>query len=908
MRKNKTKITNETLWHSIDIEKVFNLLKSDKDGLTKEEVLKRKKTYGRNVLPTKKTPSFLFIFFKQFINPIIFILIGAAIASILIKERVDAFFIMLVVLINSTLGSIQERNAEKTAASLNSLVRVKVRVRRDLKEEIIDSEELVPGDVVFLVSGDKVAADIRLIEVNNLTIDESFLTGESLPFLKVADKISETALISERKNMCFAGSKIISGRGVGIVVKTGLKTEVGKIAEEVIMAKETPPPLVIRMRKFTRHITIVVLIVAILFTVILSLDGYPAKEIFFFVVALSVSAIPEGLPVALTVVLSIATKKMLKNNVIIRKLTAVESLGSCTVIASDKTGTLTVNEQTVRRVLLPNGALFEVTGEGYNGIGEVKPLNDNASFDDLKELVKVSILANEAKLEKDNNNWLCYGDYMDIAILSLGYKLKIDKEALLKENNVLSTIPYESENKYSATFYKKDKHYIGIKGAVETILEFSTHMKDSEGIKKIDKDLIEKQAEDLAKKGYRVLAVATAEVNNFLDKRNYDTKDIPNLTFLGLLAFIDPLRKESISAVLKCHRAGIKVLMITGDHPLTASAIAKELGILEENESAITGKELEDLLSRSVEEFDNVVKTNTVFARISPSQKALIVKSLRKNNEFVAVTGDGVNDAPALQKANIGIAMGSGTDVAKETGSMIIIDDNFSSIVSGVEEGRFAYDNIRKVIYLLVSTGFAEIMVFFLAIFANLPLPFVAVQLLWLNLVTNGIQDVALAFEGGEEKTMERPPRNPKEKIFDFQMIKQTLISGLIMSIAVFGLWYYLINSLHFDEAIARNYVLLLMIFMQNIHVFNCRSEKKSVFKIPFKNNKLLIFGVMGALLLHIAATHIPFMQEVLMTSPIGLSDAVMIFLLAIPLLFIMEIVKFIANKKEKFIKDNCDN
>ncbi len=897
-------------WHALTNEEIFKMLDTNQKGLSSTNIKKRLLKYGSNNLPIKKHPSFIKLFLLQFVHPIIFILIGATIASLAIDEIIDAIFILIVIMLNSLLGAYQEWNAERSASSLHSLLKINVRVRRSGKELEIDSAQLVPGDIVLIESGNKVAADIRLISAANLTVDESLLTGESSAHEKNINLVKEEANINEQTNICFAGSSVLSGRGVGVVIATALKTEVGKIANTVIHSKVTKPPLIIRMEKFTKQITVLVIALAIIFAIILYFKGYIPREIFFFVVALSVSAIPEGLPVALTVALSVATSRMLKRNVIVRKLTAVESLGSCNVIASDKTGTLTVNQQTAKIIKLPDGATFSVSGEGYNGIGKVEADNDlskkKLSYEQLLHLSKISILTNEAALEKGDDEWWHHGDYIDVALLSLGYKLNLEPVKVRGEHSLIGMIPYESENKYSAVFFSKDEmNYVGIKGAVETVIDFCSHMATSSGIIPIDSDNIEQQTMQLSEAGYRVLGIATSSVDNFIEKEFYNEEDIPELIFLGLVAFIDPLRPESKTAVAKCHEAGIKVIMITGDHPATASSIAKELGILEEKGYAITGDELKSIKERNNDDFDKVIIESSVFARITPLQKLAIVESLKKQGKFVAVTGDGVNDAPALKSANIGVAMGSGTDVARETSSMIITDDNFLSIVAGVEEGRVAYDNVRKVIYLLISTGAAEVLLFILAVLTNLPLPLLAVQLLWLNLVTNGIEDIALAFEKGEKGIMKKKPRSPSERIFNTQMMQQVLVAGLVMGGIAFAVWYYLNTYLTIDVAHARNYILLLIVFMQNVHVYNCRSEYHSTFTIPIKRNIFLVFGGLLTLILHFLVTQVPLFNPILQTNPVTLKEILIILSLALPLLLAMEIFKVIKKYISKKIAVN---
>ncbi len=889
-------------WHALSKEEIYAELRTSDNGLTLEEVNKRLQFYGENKLPEAKKITLLEIILHQFLNPLIFILLVAAIASVVIGEWKDAIFILLVIIINSVLGAYQEYNAEKSAISLQKLMKIKARVRREGKETEVPAEEIVPGDIVLLESGMKVPADMRLFEVSGLEIDESLLTGESIPVKKQTGILQENLGVAERKNMAFAGSTVQKGRGMGVVVCTGPDTQVGKISQEVTESASAKPPLVHRMEKFIKQISIFIISLGIILAVVLRMQGMDLTAIFFFVVALAVSAIPEGLPVALTVALSIATKRMAKRNVIVRKLTSVESLGSCTVIASDKTGTLTVNEQTAKIIILPNGNQYKIEGQGYNGEGKVVDSKgekiDFSENEEITKIVRIAVFSNEGSLIKENDRWSYHGDAIDVALLGMSYKLGVNPEEWRKKEQPIGIIPYESERKFSAAFCGVNGSlFIGLKGAVETILDFCSYMSIDGEIKSVDKNKILADAEQMAKNGYRVLAFAAGEYKNFQKKEVYENEDIPELIFYGLVGFIDPLRPEAKKSVEQCREAGIKVIMITGDHPETAGTIARELGIADENTPVVTGQMLTEAGPHDSPAFKKLVASTTVFARISPSQKLEIVDVLIRDGEFVAVTGDGVNDAPALRRANIGVAMGSGTDVAKEVASMIVVDDNFSSIVAGVEEGRFAYDNVRKVIYLLISTGAAEIILFLASIAIGLPLPLLAVQLLWLNLVTNGIQDVALAFEGGEPGAMKRPPRKPSEKIFNSLMINQTILSGATIGLIVFGLWYYLNTYTQMDELHARDLVLLLMVFMQNFHVFNCRSERVSAFKVPIKRNFILIFGVITAQGIHILSMHIPFMQSILRIEPVGFKEWVYILALAVPILLVMEMFKLI-NKK----------
>jgi len=884
-------------WHAEPLEVVYRKLQSLPDGLSEEQVAERLREFGRNTLPTKEPPTLLQVFLHQFASPLIYILLIAGIVALLRQDYKDAVFIFAVILLNAVIGTIQEWRAEQSAHALQVLLKIKARVRRNGRILTVPAEEVVPGDILLVESGDKVAADLRLIQVNNLRIDESFLTGESLAVEKTVEPLPADSPVSDRRNMAYAGSTVMSGRGIGIVVATGPYTEVGKIAKTISEEAGAKPPLVIRMEKFSRQIAIVVLGFTAILGMIQFARGEALSDVFILVVAMAVSAIPEGLPVAMTVALSLATNRMARRNVIVRKLTAVESLGSCTLIASDKTGTLTVNQQTVKQILLPEGTLIEISGQGYNDEGEVRLAGDAEMTPEIQgrllTIARESVLCNEATLEKEDGKWQHTGDAMDVALLALGYKLGIDPPNLRRQVRILDEAPFESEKRYAAVVYENaGEPRLVVKGAVETVLQFCSRMMTAQGEVPLEREKVLQLAQHKAESGFRVLALAAGE-GNLEALKGGDA----GLTLLGLLGFIDPLRPEVKEAVQNAQMAGIKVVMITGDHPATALAIARELGIAQSPADVITGKELAEIGSPEIPEFFEGIKHKTVFARVTPDQKLQIVDALIRLGEFVAVTGDGVNDAPALKKANIGVAMGSGTDIAKDTASMIVTDDNFASIVAGVEEGRFAYANVRKVTLLLISTGFAELVLLALAILMEFPVPLIAVQILWLNLVTNGIQDVALAFEGGEEGVMRQPPRNPSEGIFNRKMIEQLMISGLTMALVCLGVWVFLMREGYTLDS-ARNLLLTLLVLMQFYHVLNCRSEVESAFKIPFSRNRVLAVGMLVALALHILATEVPFLQSLLRTESLPVQTWLILFALASVVLVVMEIYKAIQKRR----------
>lgn len=875
------------MWYKKTVQEVFNEFSTSGKGLTDVDANERLKIQGKNVLPKGETETLFKLFVSQFIDPIIIILIVTIALSMIIGEYLDAFFITLVILLDAFLGTFQEWRAVNNAALLQNMLKDQVKVIRSGVEKIIDSEELVTGDVVVLESGEKITADLRIIEAYNLTIDEASLTGESIATEKQVKEIVENTVINNQNNMVFAGTSVVRGRGMGVVVASKEYTEFGKIADKVINAKSEKSPLVLRMDKFTKDISKITVFISLALVIVLYFKGYAPRELFFVVVALAISAIPEGLHLAMTMCLTIASNKMMKKNVLVKKLNSVESLGSCTIIASDKTGTLTFNEQTAKIIMLPNKTKHSITGSGYNADGKV--LKENVQ---TKEISFLGFINNESFLEKDDKEWIHHGDSIDVAFKALGYKSKIKLKT-----KIIFHIPYESENKYSAVFYEDKDRFSTAKGSVETIVGFCNKMQVGKTTAKINLKLINEQNEELARKGYRVIAVAKGKVRN--NQRKFSNKDLKGMTFIGLVGFIDPLRPDAKKAIRQCHLAGIKTIMITGDHPLTSYTIAKELGILKKESEVVTGDELDKYIHEGTESLATFIKNKKVFSRVTSIQKYEIVNAYKFLGEFIAVTGDGVNDAPALKTANIGIAMGSGTDVAKETSTMVIADDSFASIVNGVEEGRVAYSNVRKIIYMLLSCGVAEILFFFFAIIFGYPLPLLAIQLLWLNLVTDGIQDVALAYEKKNDDVMNEKPRRPDEKIFNKLLIQEILLSGVYMALAVFLCWIFLIDVRGIPVDNARGYILLLMVFMQNVHVFNCRSETKSAFKIPIKNNYFIVISIVLVLLIQLIVSEIPFLAHILKTESVPWKDTLVLIALALPIVIIMDLFKSINEKKK---------
>ena len=863
-------------YYAMGEDELFTKFRSSLSGLSLREVTKRINKYGYNELPTNKRRSILEIFIGGLIDSIVLLLIVAIIASFLVGEYLDGFAIMFIVLVDLILGTIQEKKASNTAESLSNLIKEKVKVIRNGKESFIDATEVTLGDIVLFTSGDKVSADTRILSSHNFTIDESTLTGESLPVEKNSSVLKNKNIsINEQTNMLFAGTSVVTGRATGIVVNIGLSTEIGKIANTINETKEEKFPLTIRVEKFSKQMSILIIIIAIIIVILLFIKGFSLNEILLSVIALSVSAMPEGLPLALTMALTIASRNMAKNKVVVKKLHSVESLGSCTVIASDKTGTLTVNEQTAKKILLPNNNEYIISGTGYNTSGEI--IGNNLKL--AKEVAILGQINNEAEFSDGK----LLGDSIDLAFLVLGEKAKIN----INDIEIIDSIPYESASKYSAVFYKKNNEtYCTIKGPLEVVESFCNSINL---VKTFDKQRLEKQNEYLAGDGYRVIALANGRID---EKKSYSEKDIKDLAFMGMVGFIDPIRKEAPAAIKKCRRAGIKVLMITGDHPLTAYKIAKDLKLVSDYSSVTTGDEVDKYLKKSEKDFDKFVMSKIIYTRVTPLQKLKIIESLKRQGEFVAVTGDGVNDAPALKAANIGIAMGSGTDIAKETANMIVMDDNFTSIVEGVEDGRVAYANIRKIIYFLISCGLAEVLFFLLSVLFNMPVPLVAIQLLWLNVVTDGLQDFALSFEKAEKGIMKEKPISPQTSLFDKDLTEEILISGISIGLIVFGLWFYLIKIINMNVSIARGYIVALMIIIQNIHAINCRSERNSALTIPVESNTTFIFSIIFSVIIGIAILEIDFLNSFLKTSYIPYNQLLLLFCLGMIIFVIMELYK----------------
>lgn len=866
-------------WHHLPAEEVIDLLKGNMEkGLDQFEIKNLQETFGPNALTAKKGKGPLKRFLLQFHQPLIYILIVSGIITALLQEWVDSGVIFGVVLVNAIIGYIQEAKAVNALAALARTMTTEATALRQGEKKRIPATELVPGDIVLLASGDKVPADMRLLSVRDLRIDESALTGESLPVEKTEGELNHDTLLADRLNMVYASTLVTYGQAKGIVTATGDHTEVGRISELIASADELATPLTNKITHFS-HILLYAILALTAITVAVGLfRGQSVFDMFMAAVALAVGAIPEGLPAAVTITLAIGVSRMAKRRVIIRKLPAVETLGSTTVICSDKTGTLTENQMTVQKIMA-GGIEYEVTGAGYNPLAG-KILLEGNSFDPadspaLMECLRAGILCNDSLLLNNDKEWKVQGDPTEGALFVPAIKGGLDLAEQKTHFPRLDVLPFESEHQYMATLHKSEesrKQLIYIKGSVESILARCGSQFDAGGSgSELDEGAINLQVEKMAEMGLRVLAFAKKELTSIVDGISHDDMR-SGLVFIGLMAMIDPPRAEAIQAVKVCQKAGISVKMITGDHAVTAAAIAGQIGlhgITTENDGrprVLTGRDIAALSDREL--IEQAEKT-AVFARVAPEQKLRLVEALQSRGHVVAMTGDGVNDAPALKQANIGVAMGiTGTEVSKEAADMVLTDDNFSSIEAAIEEGRGVFDNLTKFIVWTLPTNLGEGLVIMAAIFFGVTLPILPVQILWINMTTAGFLGLMLAFEPKEPGIMTRMPRDPKVPILTKNLIGRIFLVGGLLLIAVFALFQWEISR-GADIAQARTVAVNVFIVMELFYLFNCRSLTQSVFKLGFFTNMWVFGGVAIMLLVQMVYTYLPVMNRLFQSAPI---------------------------------------
>ena len=832
------------MYHQKKIEEVLKELNSSYQGLSNQEAINRLSRFGKNELKQTKKISITKLIIEQFIDPLVLILLAAVIISFVINARKDAIAIFAIVVLNAVVGFSQEYKAEKEIDLLKKLSSQKAIVIRNGKKQEVDAKNIVPGDIIIIEAGDKIPADSRLIEVNNLKIDESSLTGESTTVEKITSILEKEMQVADQKNMVFSGTIAKEGTAKAVVTATGMQTEIGKIAHLVQETVEAETPLQKNLKKLGKTLAIIILSLTLIIFTVGIIMGIKTYDMFLISLSLAISAIPEGLPVIMTLALALSVQVMYKKKALIRKLKAVETLGSITVIASDKTGTLTKNEMTVTELFVNNKEI-QVTGKGYEIKGKFLYNNKEINPDSFKALLEIASSCNNAQLPK-------LGDPTELALLVSAAKANIAPKERIAET------PFNAVEKYMTTTHPiGNKKITYIKGAPEKLLEMSDFIQIDNAVKKIsseDKKEILEQNKKMASRALRVLAMAYKQ----------DSKTI----FVGLQGMIDPPRKEVRQAIGLCRQAGIKVYMITGDHINTAIAIGSQLDI---PQSAIEGKDLDRL---SDEQLRKLVKEKFIFARVSPEHKSKILAALQENKEIVAMTGDGVNDAPALKKANIGIAMNiKGTDIARESSDMILIDDNFSSIVGAIKEGRIVYDNIKKFLKYLLSVNFSELFVVLIALFAKLPIPFLPLQILWINLATDALPALALSKEKGDQTIMHRPPRNPKEHILKGMQL-YIIVGGLLAFIAMLSLFLFEYLATYNIEK-ARTIAVTTSVIFQMFFVFSCKSEL-SLKKVSLFSNKYLIGAVLLTVILQVLIIYTP-ISEVFEFTPLSIKDWIII-------------------------------
>ncbi|EKE03853.1 MAG: hypothetical protein ACD_20C00137G0008 [uncultured bacterium] len=871
------------------IDETFIELDTSYRGISDEEAQNRLKIYGTNSLEEKEEHPLWKLILHQFTSPLIYILLFAAVFTLLIQHYIDTIVIIVIVILNAIVGFFQEYKAEKAMQALKKLVTQKAFVVRNCKEDRINATDIVPGDIVTLSAGYKVPADVRLFEAKELEIDESMFTGESLPVYKKIEVIDRENLpVADQKNMAFMGTVITNGRGKGVIVRTGEKTELGKISRQVKTTTKEYSPIQRKFADLSRKIGVASFGLALLVVIIGLIQGITLYEIVLFAITMTVAVIPEGLPIVATITLAVGLKKMADKNAILRKLIAVETLGSCNYICSDKTGTITENKMTVVKAYA-NGKEFEFTGVGYDPAGEV--LHNGQKIEEDEELCKLlltGLLCNSSDLYKENEEWQIKGDPTEAALIVSAMKYGINIEEKEYKYKLVDEIPFSSKRQYMAIMYQEgDECVIFVKGAPEQILDFS-------------KDNYKKEYSDqyinMAQKGLRALGFGIKRIRACPEEVNLEKESTTDLELVGFQGIIDPPRESAVEAIKGTKRAGIKTVMITGDHKLTATTIAKQIGIYKDGDMVITGQEIDE---NGKEFLDKNVEKISVYARVSPHHKLEIIEALQNKGNVVAVTGDGINDAPALKKANIGVAMGKiGTDVAKEASDMVLKDDNFASIFEAVKVGRIIFDNIRKVTFFLVPTGIGIALAVIFSLIFNLPLPFLATQVLWVNLVTNGLQDVALAYEPGEKDIEKQPPRNPKENIINKLLFNRIIVIALVIAAGTLLLYWY---ELQRDVSLtyARTTALNTIVFFQFFQVWNSRSFRKSVFRMNPFTNSFLFVSLTIAVLAQIAVITFKPLQFVFHTTELSLTTWIITILVASIVVLVVEIDKFYLRRRE---------
>jgi magnesium-transporting ATPase (P-type) len=889
-------------WQTESTQTVFETFATTPDGLSKEEVTDRLVKYGPNRLPEPMTRGPLVQFFYQFHNVLIYVLMAASAVTAMLGHWVDASVILAVVLLNAVIGFVQEGKAENALRAIRQMLSPNAMVMRDGRQMMVRAEELLPGDIVLLQSGDKVPADLRLFRVKGLQIQESVLTGESMAVEKITDPVAQEAVIGDRRCMAYSGTIVTHGQGAGVVVTTGTQTEIGRISMLVSEVESVTTPLLRQMAQFGRWLTVAILGIAVVTFAFGSLvRNYAAAEMFLAAVSLAVAAIPEGLPAIMTITLAIGVQRMARRNAIIRRLPAVETLGAVSVICSDKTGTLTRNEMTVRTIATAEN-LFQLGGTGYDPHGAISLSNRDVLPQErplLLEVARAAVLCNDAVLEQRNDEWLVHGDPMEGALLASGLKAGLDIEAEGKQYPRTDLIPFESEHRFMATLHHSHagETFIFLKGAPERVLKMCAHQKAIDSDQPLDSDYWLTRIEEMAQQGQRVLAIAVKPVSH--EQMELKFSDVEcDLTMLGMFGLIDPPREEAIKAVQACERADIRVKMITGDHGATACAIARQLKLVNADD-VLTGQELE---SMSEDELRQRVQDVDVYARVNPEHKLHLVRLMQEQGLIVAMTGDGVNDAPALKRADVGTAMGqNGTEAAKEAAEMVLADDNFASIAHAVEEGRTVYDNLKKAILFILPTNGGEALIILAAIlFGFHQLPLTPVQILWVNMVTAVTLALSLAFEPPELNVMHRPPRDAHEPILTSYLVWRIAFVSVILMSGTFGLFIWEMEqgaSIEHARTVAVNTLVVFEIF----YLFNSRYITASIFsRAGLTGNRYVLIAVGVLIMFQLGFTYLAPMQSLFGTTAIDFNVWLYILLVSSSVLFLVELEKFIVRHMDR--------
>ena len=878
-------------WHTLDVADTARLLHADVHGLTTAEAGARIAEYGRNEIERERVESVLVILLRQVRDPLIYILIAAASVSLALRDFADALLIAIVVAVNSVIGFVQEYRAREAMRSLERLAAPRATVLRDGSTSSIASADVVPGDVLVLTSGDRVSADARLIDVHDLAADESLLTGESDIVDKIAEPLHNPSLLaSDQLNIVLAGTTIVRGRGHALVIRTGTATELGRIAGAVLNVGQTLTPLQNNMRRFSARIGILIIGLAVVVLVIGLIRAMPAADIFLTAVALAVATIPEGLPIVFTITLAVGVRRMARQHAIVRALPAVETLGSTTVIGSDKTGTLTQNEMTVRAVVA-GGARYEVSGVGYQPVGEITLNGVPTKVVDAPALLATlhtGVLASEADPDTFDRE-TPIGDPTEVALLVAASKGGIHPAMLHRAHPERDVLPFEPERRFMASLRESASgHVMHVKGAPEAVIGRCDRQLGPSGEEPIDRDAMLAEAGRLAGRGLRVLAMAYQRTE---DRQLGERTLAGGLVLAGLVGMEDPLRTEAVRAVSAAREAGIRVLMLTGDHLDTARAIGTKLSL---GEHAVAGVDLETMTN---EQLDHTLRDVNVYARVAPEHKLRVVQRLKAQGEIVAVTGDGVNDAPALRAAHLGVAMGlRGSDVAREAADIVLADDNFATITKAVEQGRIVFANLRKVTFFLLSTASGEILAILVALLAGWPLPFTAGQILWINLVTDSLEALSLAFEPGEPHLVRKPPRPRDEGVLTSRLAARLALVGALLAATTLGTFWWAYETTG-DLATARTIAVTQMVVMQFFHTLNCRSLTRSIFRIPFFTNPFLLVSLLAAGVAHGFALYSPWMQNLLQFTPLSAMQLLVVVALGSVVVIGGEIDKFLAHR-----------